>query len=168
MIGIETITLLIQAALNDLSQDLTPVRNLTADRQRVRERLQASSSSLGKLNKERRDNIKYSVGDFVLLHRASRLHVSKTNFEFLGPYEIRGITKEGRYELKRVGARKHKIIKAAKEQLRFWPAEWSVSSEMDKLLELLDAESVNNEGKLNLTTDFFFFPLLLVVVFDSI
>lgn len=91
-------------------------------------------------NKKRRDNVQYSVGDFVLLHRASKLHASKTNFEFLGPYEIIKITKEGRYELKRVGKGKNQIIKAAKEQLRHWPTDWSLATDLSDLIDLFDSE----------------------------
>jgi hypothetical protein len=73
LIGIESTTPLIRAALNDLACDLSPVRNLQADRERVREKLQnAKSTEIDNLNKKRRDHVKYSVGDFVLLHRASR------------------------------------------------------------------------------------------------
>lgn len=78
----------------------------------------------------------------VLLHRASKLHASKTDFEFMGPYEVISITNEGRYELKRVGVTRHKIIKAAKEQLRLWPKDWSLGADLGDLLDLLE-----NEGK---------------------
>ncbi|KAH0821402.1 hypothetical protein GEV33_001389 [Tenebrio molitor] len=73
LIGIESTTPLIRAALNDLACDLSPVRNSQADRERVREKLQnAKSTEIDNLNKKRRDHVKYSVGDFVLLHRASK------------------------------------------------------------------------------------------------
>jgi hypothetical protein len=140
LIGVESTTPLSQAVLSDLSHDLHPVRNLEADRNRVRERLQRNASDHEELNRRRRDNVQFPVGSFVLLHRQRKLHASKSNLEFLGPYEVVAITDEGRYELKRVGVRKHKIVKAAKEQLRLWPSEWTVAAEMSDLLDLLDAE----------------------------
>ncbi|KAJ3626841.1 hypothetical protein MTP99_017309 [Tenebrio molitor] len=119
LIGIESTTPPIRAALNDLACDLSPVRNLQADRERVREKLQnAKSTEIDNLNKKRRDHVKYSVG----------------------PYEIMNITDQDRYELKRVGARKHKIIKAAKEQLRLWPNEWNMAAEMSELLDMPDVD----------------------------
>lgn len=63
-----------------------------------------SESLKNKLNQKRRYTIQYAVGDFVLIHRASKLHISKSKFVFLGPYEIMIILKENRYELKWVGA----------------------------------------------------------------
>ncbi len=141
LMGLETTTPLIQAVVNNLGQDVTPVRNLQVDRERVRERLQTQShEEIAALNTKRRDQVRYSVGDFVLLHRSSKMHASKTDFEYMGPYEIVHITNEGRYELKRVGARKHKIVKAAKEQLRLWPSEWSIAANMGEILDLIDTE----------------------------
>lgn len=143
LIGINTTTPLIQAVLDDLSKDLTPVRNLEIDRQRVRERLQAkASTNIAELNKKRRDTVEFKVGDHVLLHRASKLHASKSNFEFMGPYRIVNVTNEGRYELKRVGTGRHKIVKAAKEQLRVWPTDWSLATDVTDLLDYLERDGM--------------------------
>jgi len=139
LIGIKSSTPLIQSLVKDLSHDLQPVRNLELDRKRVRAELEKGSvRTQEKLNAKRRDQIEYKVGDFVLLHRDSRLHASKINFEFIGPYEIMNITDEGRYELKRLGVGQHKIVKAAKEQLRHWPKEWSQSANIGELLDFLE------------------------------
>lgn len=140
LIGIKATTPLIQAALNDLSQDMSPIRNLDLDRKRLGERLQASDKVNDTLNMKRRNNKQYSVGDFVLLHRASKLHASKSKFEFLGPYEVINITDLGRYELRRVGPGKKNIVKAAKEQLRLWPTDWSLTTDMSDLLDLFETE----------------------------
>ena len=51
---------------------------------------------------------------------------------------------ENRYEIKRVG--KNKIVKAAKEQLRPWPIDWSLSVDMNDLLDMLESKG-NDEGK---------------------
>ena len=51
-------------------------------------------------------------GDVVLMHWDSTMHKSKANYEFMGPYEIVGLTSKGR----RLG--KNLIAKAVKEQLR--------------------------------------------------
>lgn len=146
LIGIETSTPLIQSALTDLSKDLTPVRNLTLDRKRLAERLRPKQTQEDKINSSRSDSIQYSCGDFVLLYRASKMHASKTKFEYMGPYEVLGITAEGRYELKRVG--KNKIVKAAKEQLRPWLIDWCLSVDMNDLLDLIENEGTEEEGKL--------------------
>jgi hypothetical protein len=44
------------------------------------------------------------------------------------------------------------ITKAAKEQLRPWPKNWSVALDMDDLLEFLEAESENEQSKMSLTS----------------
>ena len=51
---------------------------------------------------------------------------------------------EGRYELRRVG--KSTTTKAAQEQLRQWPNDWSLNMNMPELLETLinDLMQVNN------------------------
>ncbi|XP_046389227.1 uncharacterized protein LOC124171555 [Ischnura elegans] len=105
---------------------------MNVDRRRVIERLRSDESSRAALNSRGRDTQQYSIGDFVLLHRASKLHASKADFEFLGPYEVREVTPEGRYELKRVGATRQRIVKAAKEQLRPWPKDWSAATDIPR------------------------------------
>ena len=107
----------------------------------MRERLQTQShGEIAALNTKRCDQVRYSVGDFVLVHRSSKMHANKTDFEYMGPYEMLHITNEGRYELKRVEARKHKIVKAAKEQLSLWPSEWSIAVNMGEILDLIDTK----------------------------
>ncbi|CAH1122287.1 unnamed protein product [Ceutorhynchus assimilis] len=72
------------------------------------------------------------------MHRDDRMHQGKLKYEFQGPFEIMNITPEGRYEIKRVG--KSLITKAAKEQLRIWPNDWSLSMDMPELLEIMEGE----------------------------
>jgi hypothetical protein len=139
LIGIDSSTPLIQAALNDLTPDLSPVRNMKLDRQRVAERLKPNVNDENKLNQKRRDNARYVVGNFVLLHRASKLHASKSDFEYMGPYEIVNITEEGRYDLRKLGPGRKTIVKAAKEQLRVWPVDWSLGTDLEDLLITLDS-----------------------------
>jgi hypothetical protein len=138
LIGIDSSTPLIQAALNDLTPDLSPVRNMKLDRQRVAERLKPNVNDENKLNQKRRDKARYVVGNFVLLHRASKLHASKSDFEYMGPYEIVNITEEGRYDLRKLGPGRKTIVKAAKEQLRLWPVDWSLGTDLEDLLITLD------------------------------
>jgi hypothetical protein len=154
LIGIDATTPLIQAALNDLSHDLTPVRNLELDRRRMAERLRPNPETCEGLNKKRRDTVHYSVGDFVLLHRSSKLHTSKSAFELMGPYEVMNITDKGRYELKRVGPAKKHFIKAAKEQLRWWPVDWSLATEMTDLLTFLELEDDTEGNATNVNTQY--------------
>nr|CAH7764899.1 unnamed protein product [Callosobruchus chinensis] len=54
------------------------------------------------------------------------------------PFEIVGLTPEGRYEIRRVG--KSLVTKAAKEQLRSWPSDWSMTMNMEELLQDLETE----------------------------
>ncbi|CAG9773238.1 unnamed protein product [Ceutorhynchus assimilis] len=65
----------------------------------------------------------------------------------LGPYEIMGITSEGRYEIKRVG--KSLVTKDAKEQLRIWPSDWSMTMDMEELLEDLENDSAMSDDNIN-------------------
>lgn len=136
LIGIEGATPLIQSLIKNLSTDLKPIRNLHIDRERVGRRLQEAAEKSSSANSKRRDTVTYSVGDFVLMHRDDKMHQSKMNYEFLGPYEVVSITKEGRYELRRIG--KSLITKASKEQLRKWPTDWSLTVDMPELLEQLE------------------------------
>lgn len=125
-----------------MADDIRPVRNLKADRERVRRALDQNTPDLSKINAGRRNNLEFKVGDIVLMHRDSTMHKSKLNYEMLGPYEIVSITKHGRYEIKRLG--KNLITKAAKEQLRLWPVEWSVGYDAEELLELFEIENIDN------------------------
>nr|CAI5842827.1 unnamed protein product [Callosobruchus analis] len=74
------------------------------------------------------------------MHRDDRLHQGKLKYEFQGPYEIMGITPEGRFETRRVG--KSLVTKAAKEQLRSWPSDWSLTMDKEELLENLENDLV--------------------------
>ncbi|CAH1956547.1 unnamed protein product [Acanthoscelides obtectus] len=64
--------------------------------------------------------------------------LSKIDYEFLGPYEVVKCLENERYEIKKVGTTI--IIKAAKEQLRSWPVQWSSNVDMGDILEFLEAE----------------------------
>lgn len=138
LLGITTSTPLVQSLVQHLAEDIRPIRNLKADREKVRKALDASGNSATTINAKRRDSIQFKVGDIVLMHRDSTMHKSKLLYEFMGPYEIISVTTEGRYEIRRLG--KNAITKAAKEQLRLWPSDWSVACEMDQLLEFLESE----------------------------
>lgn len=70
------------------------------------------------------------------MHRGDKMNQGKLTYKFQGPFEIMGITPEGRYELKRVG--NSTITKAAKEQLRGWPNDRSFTMDMPNLLERLE------------------------------
>lgn len=139
LIGIDGSTPLIQSLLKNISTDLQPVRNIELDRNRVRESLKATAQNYVKANEKRRNNCNYKIGDFVLMHRDDQMHQSKLKYEFQGPYEIVAITPEGRYEIRRVG--KSLITKAAKEQLRMWPSDWSLAMDMTELLSMMESES---------------------------
>ncbi|KAL1510087.1 hypothetical protein ABEB36_004742 [Hypothenemus hampei] len=112
---------------------------MQADRQRIRERLDATTRRPLSENTKRRDTIQYAVGEFVLMHRSDKMHKSKLHYEFQGLFEIVGITPDHRYELRRVG--KTVITKAVKEQLRRWPTDWSLSVDMPDLLEFIENDS---------------------------
>lgn len=139
LIGRESSTPLIQKVLEDLATDMQPIRNLNIDRQRVKSRLDEATNKPLQANKLRRNTLSFEKGDFVLMHRDEQMHKSKLKYEFQGPYEVVGITPEGRYELRRVG--KQLITKAAKEQLRKWPTDWSLAMDMSQLLEDLENET---------------------------
>ena len=128
---------MINATLKDLSPDLAPIRNRELDRQRVAERLSTTLAFDG-VNTKRRDTAKYSLGDFVLIHRDSEMHKTKSDYEFMGPYEITRCFENGRYELKKVGS--NVVTKAAKEQLRLWPKQWQLDCDMEHLLAMLEAD----------------------------
>nr|CAI5837537.1 unnamed protein product [Callosobruchus analis] len=70
------------------------------------------------------------------MHRDDKMHQGQLKYEFQGHFEVRGTTLVGRCELKRVG--KNTITKAAKEQLRKWPTDWSLSVDLTGLLDALD------------------------------
>lgn len=138
LIGIEGSTPLIQTLLANISADLQPLRNLHLDRSRIKDRLDGLTQTKIKENEKRRNSENFNVGDFVLMHRDDRMHQGKLKYEFQGPFEIVNITSEGRYEIKRVG--KSHVTKAAKEQLRRWPSDWSMLMDIEELLENLDNE----------------------------
>lgn len=107
---------MIQCVVQNLADDIRPIRNINADRERVRKALDGNNPNLRKINEKRRDNRQYQVGDIVLMHRDSTMHKSKMNYEFMGPYEIVGITEGGRFKIRHLG--ENLVTKAAKEQLR--------------------------------------------------
>ncbi|XP_044764519.1 uncharacterized protein LOC123321080 [Coccinella septempunctata] len=146
LLGIQSSTPLIQALLKNVSKDLSSIRNRDLDRQRVAEKL-SSTRDLNDVNKRRRDNVQYSPGDFVLMHRDSQMHISKSDYEFLGPYEVVNCLDNGRYEIKKVGT--NIVTKAAKEQLRRWPIQWALNVDMNEVLDFLESESdsVEREDK---------------------
>ncbi|KAK9881243.1 hypothetical protein WA026_015361 [Henosepilachna vigintioctopunctata] len=128
-------TPLIQAVLINISQDLTPIRNREEDRERFTEKLFARCENTNVVKRrEKRDNIYYSPRDFVLMHRDSQMHISKSDHEFLGPYEVVNCLEKGRYDIKNI------MTKAAKGQLRLWPTQWSVSCDMNAILQFLEQE----------------------------
>lgn len=136
LLGFKAATPMIQSVVQNLADDIRPVRNINADREKVRKSLHGNTPNIDKA--KRRGNRQYNVGDIVLMHRDSTMHKSKFNYEFMGPYEIVGITQEGRYEIRR--QENNLIIKAAKEQLRLWPSEWTVECGMEEMLSLLEAD----------------------------
>lgn len=71
-------------------------------------------------NFKRRNPIQISVGDFIAMHRNSEMHKNKFPYEFLESYEVIRSMAGDWFELKKVGS--NIVTKAAKEQLRLWPA----------------------------------------------
>ncbi|CAG9762608.1 unnamed protein product [Ceutorhynchus assimilis] len=130
--------LLVRNLLKNLTDDSVPIRNLNLDRERVKSALDSNTKRDLRSNTKRRDTKVFQVGDFVLMHRDEKMHQGKLSYEFDGPFEVVGITPQQRYELRRVG--KSTITKAAKEQLRIWPTDWSLTLDMPDLLELLEEE----------------------------
>jgi hypothetical protein len=146
LLGIRASTPLVQSMVQNLTDDVRPIRNINADRELVRKALKENSPNLSAVNTRRRNTARYNVGDVVLMHRDSTMHKSKQEYQFLRPYEIISVTPEGRFDIRRFG-RNAIITKAAKEQLRLWPKDWSVALDMDDLLEFLEAESENEQCK---------------------
>lgn len=138
LIGVDGATPLIQNLLKNITDDSVPIRNLNLDRERVKSALDSNAKRELRSNTKRRDTKIFQVGDFVLMHRDDKMHQGKLSYEFDGPFEVVGITPQQRYELRRVG--KSTITKAAKEQLRIWPSDWSLTVDMPDLLELLEEE----------------------------
>lgn len=58
---------------------------------------------LDEVNKRRRGNVNYSPNDFVLMHRDSHMHISKSDYKFLGLYEVVKSLQNGRYEIEKLG-----------------------------------------------------------------
>nr|CAH7726564.1 unnamed protein product [Callosobruchus chinensis] len=77
------------------------------------------------------------------MHGDDKMLQEKLKYEFQGPFEVMGTTPEGHNDLKRVG--KNTITKAAKEQLRKWPTDWSLSVDLTDLLDALD----NNDDEVD-------------------
>lgn len=144
LIGIDGSTPLIQSLLINLNKDIHPIRNMELDRKRINDHLEKNKNSKVDRNRRRRNTITFAKGDFVLMHRDEKMHKGKLDYEFQGPFEVMGVTSEGRYELRRVG--KTTITKAATEQLRGWPKDWSLTMDMPELLDVLenDSRSVQN------------------------
>ena len=70
------------------------------------------------------------------MHRVDGMHQGKLKYDFQGPYEIMSGTPHGWYEIRRVG--KSLVTKAAKEQLRTWRTDWSMTMDLEELLAMLD------------------------------
>uniref|UniRef100_A0A0A9X1Z8 RNA-directed DNA polymerase n=1 Tax=Lygus hesperus TaxID=30085 RepID=A0A0A9X1Z8_LYGHE len=137
LIGVNTSTPLLQSLLRNLDSDLSTVRNRRLDRERVA-RLMNSAQDSSDVNSKRRDTQEFAVGNFVLMHKDKTLHNSKLNYTFLGPYEVISCLPRGRYGLKKVGTRF--VTKAAKEQLRRWPTDWSLMCDIGDLLDSMQDE----------------------------
>lgn len=82
VLGIRSSIPLIQAVLKNVSADLTLIRNRSLDRQRVAQKL-SSTRVPDDVNRKRKDTVKFNLGDFVLMHRDSQMHISKSDYEFL-------------------------------------------------------------------------------------
>lgn len=107
-----------------MSKDVAPVRNRELDRKRVAERLSRTPNFEG-INRKRRYHVQYRLGDFVLMHRDSQMHISKIKYKYLEPYEVLTCSDNGRYEIKKAGA--SVTTMAAKKQLRRRPTQWSLN-----------------------------------------
>lgn len=83
------------------------------------------------LNKRRRDNQLFKVGDAVLLSRGQRSE--KFACEFVGPYVIKQLLANNRYSIRKLGAQA--TLKCSKDQLRHWPTDWT-PEDFQNLIEL--------------------------------
>ena len=101
LLGIRSATPLIQAILRKISPDLKPIRDRKLDRERVALKLFPEQSCMQEANRKRRNTM------HVLMHRDSNMHDNKTDYEFLGPYEIVKCLVNGRYEIQKVGNKNH-------------------------------------------------------------
>lgn len=144
LLSIQSSTPLKQVLLKNVSKDLVPKRNRHLDRQRcVAETLFLTRDTID-FNRKTRDYFQYSPGDFVLMHRDFQMHISKSDYEFHGPYEVMNCLKKGRYEIKKVGT--NVVTKAAKEQLRPWLIQWSLNVDMKEILDFLESERDTEEN----------------------
>lgn len=104
------------------------------DRQREADKLNSGNMNYNKVNQ--RDTLQYSVGNFVLRHRNSQMHISKSEYNFLAAYEILMCLSNDRcYEIRKV------VTKASNEQLRSWSIDSSISCDMHKILDYLDSRT---------------------------
>lgn len=65
LLGIKAATPLIQSVVQNLADDIRPVRNIIVDREKVKKALESNTPNLEKLNAKRRDNRQFDVGDIV-------------------------------------------------------------------------------------------------------
>lgn len=94
-----------------------------------------AEKQLNSLNKKRRDNQSYKIGDAVLLSRGQR--AEKFSCEFVGPYVIKRLLTNDRYLIKKLGTQKN--LKCSKDQLRHWPSDWTPEN-FQSLLHLDNCE----------------------------
>ena len=147
LIGVNASTPLLQSLLRNLDSDISILRNRRLDRERISQTMNSGPNPTN-VNSMRRDTLQFSVGDFVLLHKDKTLHNSKLRYRFLGPYEVTSCLPRGRYELKKVGTRF--TTKAAKEQLRRWPTDWSLMCDTKDLLDFMqDDEEEGSDFELD-------------------
>lgn len=90
------------------------------------------------LNKKRRNNQSFKVGDAVLLSRGQR--PEKFACEFVGPYVIKQILANDRYSIRKLGAQT--TLKCSKDQLRHWPNDWT-PEDFQNLIELNSCKLYN-------------------------
>lgn len=83
------------------------------------------------LNKTRRNNQLFKVGDTVLLSRGQRSE--KFSCEFVGPYVIKQLLANDRYLIRKLGTQTS--LKCSKDQLRRWPDEWT-PGDFQNLIEM--------------------------------
>ncbi|CAH1996420.1 unnamed protein product [Acanthoscelides obtectus] len=92
-----------------------------------------AEEQVSSLNKKRRNNQSFKVGDADLLSRGQR--AEKFTCEFVGPYVIEQLLANDRYSIQKLGTRM--TLKCSKDQLRHWPIEWTPDY-FQNLLELND------------------------------
>lgn len=108
----------IRTVLTDLSVSEStkhPIDSITI-LSKIKENAEEQVTSL---NKKRRNNQLFRVGDAVLLSRGQISE--KFACEFAGPYVIKQILANHRYSIRKLGARA--TFKCSKDQLRHWPTD---------------------------------------------